>query len=228
MRLILLVVLLLGMIPRTALATDPPGYPWRQETVPVYDYTTAMWDGFVEGAVKKANHLIPGNRFVYIDKPPADCDDLEAVTYAVVVCSQTEWVWYAGYAWWNYDWITTGKRKHKVTTQYMRWSFVQLSDVNFVDWPGVHREAIACHEVIMHGILGVLHTYGYDYMTSEESCIHAWATHPGTWDRQAADDAYGVSALHRSAKRVRGEPRDSPTRGRSRPVRVYDPMPERH
>ena len=177
MRLMLL-FLLLVLLPLSVTAQGFGGAVWRGKALHVYDHSPAAWDGVFAQTVADANAMLPGKAptVIYHRMPPLACGDIPVRRGAVVICQGDPDRWPPDMR--HFPGFSFMPHKHR----RMTWARVELNERIPVNAPA--RSALACHELIGHAILGLQDAY--DSRQPSESCIHAWADKPGTWDQAVA------------------------------------------
>lgn len=190
--LLVLVVLLMGTEAADAMERGIGGAVW-QKTIHVYDYTSAAWDGVIAQTVADANAILPKRapQVVYHRMAEATCDVVPKHRRGITVCS-------GGEMWWKQ--VPAFAESGNFAEFYPHKHVTSRSTVYLTEG-GWNRAKVACHELIGHAILGILDDY--DSKTPGESCVHASAEKPGTWDAAVARWLYKKFA-HHSGPRRRG------------------------
>lgn len=171
-----LAVLALGPSASTARKKkkNRPPYPPLTGRVPVFDYTSPVWEGVVEETVEDYNAIMPdvrrAPRLIYVRKPERACDDLprKKRPNSIALCSTQDEDR-------SYTWLRRT---------------IHLSDRTH---PTI-REAVACHE-LGHLILRLgdnYHTVPYEERAKIDSCLWGgnYQDDPGAFDQQRLQEIY--------------------------------------
>lgn len=175
MRIVLLALLVLLMSTESAVEAKP-GAVWRGKALHVYDHSSAAWDGVFAQTVDDANAILPPRapRVVYHRMAHAPCDALPTHRRGITICSGGDMRWKDNTAFANSAGFTTPRMRKRVIFRATVWMTEGY-------W---QRAKVACHELIGHAILGI--PDAYNSKMPEESCVHASAETPGTWDAAVA------------------------------------------
>jgi hypothetical protein len=167
--LLALSVLLLG--PNTLAAP----MVWAEKPVRVLDYSTAKWDGLVEGMVDEFNGMLPESapRLVYRRMPERACQDLKPrpAVGAIIICSVPA-APFVG---------ITGVLHDGTTIVETR---VMLNDTMFLNTRDASNTL--CHE-LMHAVTGIKDRYR---RRAKTSCVWGSLPTPGRFDVAYARSVY--------------------------------------
>lgn len=170
---ILLWLALLSLLPHLVMASGFGGGVWRGKNLHVYDYSPNGWGNTFEQTVMNAGAILPDRapRLVYHRMPASDCADVPLKKNAIVICRGdiSQWPPFLHKAT-AMTWYPTEKRR-------IKWARVEVRNES-------GSVETACHELIGHALLGL--DDDYNSKSPAESCIHADATKPGTWDQAVA------------------------------------------
>ena len=146
----------------TMLAHAANAARWREDVIPVIDYTSGTaWGPIIEHQVDALNDALPRGapRFRYRDKREKSCDEIRRDRAAISVCSTKRLSKFAA---------TSTTRRESIISEaliYLREDQISLGDNR------------VCHE-LMHAVTAVLDAYG----TQPESCVRGSLSTFGDWD----------------------------------------------
>jgi hypothetical protein len=167
-----LLALLVQLLAPAALAAPAV---WADQSVRVLDYSTAQWDGLVEGMVDEFNGMLPESapQLVYRRMPQRACQDMKPRPFvgAIVVCSVPT-APFVG---------MTGVLHDGTTIVETR---IVLNDKMFFNT----RDATntVCHE-LMHAVTGIKDRY---HRRPKTSCVWGSLPTPGRFDVAYARKVY--------------------------------------
>lgn len=174
----ILLICMVMVLPMSVAASDFGGAVWRTKTLNVYDYSPPAWDGIFAQTVDDANAILPQRapNIVYHRMTEADCADVPIKRGAIIICQGSPDRWPPDFRW------AQAMSYYPDDRHVAKWARVEINAEN--PTRAGYMPFLACHELIGHAILGI--EDAYHSKSPAESCIHADAEKPGTWDISVA------------------------------------------